>query len=194
MSAHSGVAFDLVGLKKTREVFGEEAYEGKVQYTGPLRHSMGPLKHRALPRVKLDITFYEQVLFPTKKRPLIHSYSDGHMCTRELEVYRIEEIVAEKLRSLLQRTRPRDVYDLWHLLSQRGLELDMHQIVSGFHQKCKYKSVPFTGIEEFFDEEKIESYANAWESTLGHQLEVLPSFDIVINDLKVVINKLFEDQ
>lgn len=95
----SGISFNLVSLERTREVFGEEAYEGKVEYIGPLQKRSG-----SLPRIKLDITFYEKIIFQASSRPLIHNYSDNYMCARNIEVYSIEEILAEKLRSILQRT------------------------------------------------------------------------------------------
>lgn len=63
----SGISFNLVSLEKTREVFGEEAYEGKVEYIGPLQKRSG-----SLPRIKLDITFYEKIIFQTNSRPIIH--------------------------------------------------------------------------------------------------------------------------
>jgi predicted nucleotidyltransferase component of viral defense system len=44
---------------------------------------------------------------------IIHPYSDNLQV--DIKVYAIEEILAEKIRSFFQRTRPRDLYDVWFL-------------------------------------------------------------------------------
>ncbi len=36
----------------------------------------------------------------------------------------IDEIVAEKTRALLQRKKPRDVFDIWFLIQEKGIKLD----------------------------------------------------------------------
>jgi len=176
-----------VSLEKTREVFGEEAYEGKVEYAGPMGKRAG-----SLPRIKLDITFYEKIIFPADSRPLIHHYSDSNTCARNIEVYSIEEVLAEKLRSILQRTRPRDVYDLWRLLSQGEYRFDSQKIVKGFHDKCEHKGVAFHGVSDFFETGRLDSHKNAWESTLGHQLQEVPDFQEVIKDLEDAIGEIFD--
>ncbi len=182
----SGISFDLVSLEKTREVFGEEAYEGKVEYVGPMGKRAG-----SLPRIKLDITFYEKIIFPVKSRLLIHNYTDKEACVRNIEVYSIEEVLAEKLRSILQRTRPRDVYDLWRLLSQDEYSFDSQKLVEGFYDKCEHKGVAFNGVSEFFETGRFDSHMNAWENSLGHQLENVPDFQEVIEDLKTAIDMIF---
>lgn len=186
VSALSGISFSLVSLAKTRNVLGEEAFAGKVAYVGPMQN-----RSSSPPRIKLDITFYEDIIFPINKFALIHGYSDGHMCAREIRVYALEEIVAEKLRSILQRNRPRDIYDLWNLLCKNTQELNPRELVRGFHKKCAYKKVAFTGTDDFFTPERLNSHANAWEKTLRHQLAELPDFEDVINDLKSTTAEIF---
>ena len=62
--------------------------------------------------------------------------------------YRLEEIVAEKMRSLLQsrdrliegrwtRPRSRDYYDLWRLVTDFGTELDTGETDSPFEEKVR---------------------------------------------------------
>lgn len=36
----------------------------------------------------------------------------------------INEIVAEKMRALLQRKKPRDVFDIWFLIQEKGIKLE----------------------------------------------------------------------
>lgn len=76
-------------------------------------------------RVMIEVTVDERILTPVEKRRVIHEY--GEPLEAEVQVYSLEEIVAEKLRAILQqadlferrgwiRSRARDYYDLWRVL------------------------------------------------------------------------------
>ena len=59
-------------------------------------------------------------MLPLERRRLVHPYSDG--CDALLLVYSLQGIFAEKIRSLFERTRPRDLYDVWYLSGVVELE------------------------------------------------------------------------
>ena len=73
----------------------------------------------------IEATVDERILTPVEKRRVIHEY--GEPLEAEVQVYSLEEIVAEKLRAILQqadleferrgwiRSRARDYYDLWRV-------------------------------------------------------------------------------
>ena len=81
--------------------------------------------HRELhTRVIIEISVDEKVLKPANRRKIIHEY--GESIDAHIQVYALEEIVAEKLRAILQhreklkergwgRSRARDYYDLWRV-------------------------------------------------------------------------------
>ncbi|MEB3287913.1 MAG: nucleotidyl transferase AbiEii/AbiGii toxin family protein [Vampirovibrionales bacterium] len=82
-----------------------------------------PWQRRPNCRIKIEISHHEPVLLPPIARPLIHSYQLSLPYT--IDCYQLDEIVAEKMRALLQshqklvantwhRPRARDYYDLWH--------------------------------------------------------------------------------
>lgn len=133
-------------------------------------------------RIKIDITKKENeiVVLPLKKKKVIHPYSDG--CNAEVLAYPLEEILAEKIRSLFQRTRPRDLYGVWYLSK---LRLNISDIID---KKCKFK-----GVKIDFDSllGRRDNFRNAWISSLRHQLKSLPDFDEVfievINYIKNII-------
>lgn len=159
----SGIDFDE--NVRFREV--ENGYE-IVVYFRILRKLGSPL------RVKIDITKKENevVILPPERRKIIHPYSDS--CNAEVLVYPLQEIFAEKIRSLFQRTRPRDLYDVWRLSK---LGLDVSSIID---EKFRFKGVEvdldsLVGIKDDF--------RNAWESSLNHQLRDLPEFDAVFDDV-----------
>ena len=155
----SGIAFEEA--IKFAEV--ENGYRGSV-YFRILRGAGSPLK------VRLDLTLRdnELVLLPLEMRAILHPYSD--VLEGEVLSYSLVEVFAEKMRALFERTRPRDLYDVWRL---SGLELDVTGIVV---DKFGFKGVRFD-----LDGLRVRrgDFGSAWRSSLRHQLRDLPSFDLV---------------
>lgn len=129
-------------------------------------------------KIRLDLTklLSETVVLPLERRPVFHPYSDG------LDVsvlsYSLTEILSEKIRALFQRTRPRDLYDVWRLSE---LELDVSSIL---REKFVFKDVTFD-IEEI--NRKREDFGYAWENSLGHQIRYLPDFETVFGKVNVYL-------
>lgn len=184
LTQETGTEFVLAAFRKTRDEEGSEAYEGKVQYIGPRQHRSG-----TLPRIKLDMTLYEILVLKPVHLPLIHPYSDK--CEAIIPTYCLEEILAEKLRALLTRTRARDLYDVWNLLKHHRDNIQIPQVVSAFHRKRQYKSVPFKSWADFLTPSRLVDFERAWEASLARQLRDLPKFEQVRGDLEPMLKQLF---
>jgi predicted nucleotidyltransferase component of viral defense system len=88
-------------------------------YTGPLPRGSN---------VKVDITINELVAFPLAERVILRGYEEFSDLpdNRSLFVYSLEEIATEKTLALADsaRNEPRDLYDLWHLTENEGMQVD----------------------------------------------------------------------
>ncbi|MGV7120074.1 nucleotidyl transferase AbiEii/AbiGii toxin family protein [Sphingopyxis sp. 550A] len=62
--------------------------------------------------VKLDVTEFDRLFLPTVVRPLLHPYSDASVCQIGIACVSLEELLANKLKCLLQRRHSFDLYDL----------------------------------------------------------------------------------
>ena len=170
-------------------------YEAIIKFWGSdhLRNEPPPPPQRWLTKVKIEIILYELVLFPVSKRDVTHQYSDK-LTENALQVpcYSIEEVLAEKMRSLIQRsyTAPRDFYDIWYL-SKHFPELDYNPIVKTFHKKLAFKGYAFSRIEQLINPENDKHLSAAWKNSLAHQItEELPDFETVKNELLVLFKKI----
>jgi len=83
-----------------------------VDYVGPLQRTGSPRKF------KVDITASEQLIDPPVYRKVEGLFADQKDHGGKIQVYSLEEICSEKLRALLQRREPRDLYDIWRLLGE----------------------------------------------------------------------------
>ena len=79
--------------------------------------------------IKLDFSFREKVLKPSKSiietiYPIIFTTFINHLSK--------EEILAEKIRAIITRSKGRDIYDLWFLLNQ-GIALTDDLVLEKLH-------------------------------------------------------------
>jgi predicted nucleotidyltransferase component of viral defense system len=99
----------------------------------------------------------------------------------KIPVESLEEIVAEKLRSLLERKKSRDFYDVWRLL-QSGPNLE--KLKTLFLEKCIFKKMDFRGPEQFFPEGLLEILQGYWQREMGRLVFPVPELAEVVEDLK----------
>jgi len=135
-------------------------------------------------RIKIEINTRERS--PARKY-IMHSYSvdspwfRGHA---DVPTFSPEELVASKLRALYQRTKGRDLFDLWLAITR--LNLSPEEIVACF---APYKPDNYTSrLAELNLKEKLgkDSFRNDLHSLVT---EVPPDYDID-NAGKMVIDML----
>ena len=156
--------------------------------------------HRQLhTRVMIEVTVDEKVLKPVQNRRVIHEY--GEPVEVQVQVYALEEIVAEKLRAILQhieklhergwsRSRARDYYDLWRVMGTYRDQMDLSDFVSFLREKCAVRNVRFEGPESFFQETMLTYVEKAWQQWLGPLVPELPPFETVVGELRPQIVSL----
>ena len=59
--------------------------------------------------IKLDLTSDETIVRPTVLRTITHTHDDELPPPATVRCYSFEEVFAEKIRALAERTRPRDL-------------------------------------------------------------------------------------
>ena len=167
----SGIKFDD-SLKINENVNG---YVVLIHFR-VMRNVGNPLK------IKLDFTNAKKeiILLPVEKRPIIHPYSDDYKA--EILAYSLEEIVAEKTRALFERTRPRDLYDVWDLRDRVNKEKALELL----EEKCRFEGVSINTSSIIARKSDFDS---AWENSLRHQLKQLPDFDKTFDKVLGGINR-----
>lgn len=178
-----GIACENVEIEQTRDEYGEEAFLAKIPFAAILTPP------RILPKIRLDMTRYEIVLLPIARKTIIHPYSDANEVTATVHSYSLEEILAEKMRTMLQRVYPRDVYDVGTLLADKTINFMITREI--FVRKCQFKKVKFTGIGDFFQGTKLASTKKAWQASLVHLVSPLPRFETVMQTIQERLSDLF---
>ncbi|HUV81562.1 MAG TPA: nucleotidyl transferase AbiEii/AbiGii toxin family protein [archaeon] len=147
-----------------------------VQFSGPLN---------ARNRIRLDISLDEKLVTEPVLKEMDSQYPD--IGKYEVGVYSIEEILVEKIRSILQRGKSRDYYDVWMLLKVE--KFDLEDIRRLLVVKCEFKGIEFKP-ELIFNENKLNEAKGFWEAGLKDLVKELPDFDLVIGELRHVLREL----
>lgn len=147
---------------------GQFSAQGKVQYNGPLRRKQG------VASIKLDLTSDELVVLEGERKKVHHPYSDEPTEGIHTMCYAFEEVVAEKIRALGQRARPRDVYDVVHFFRNRQLINNPQLVYNVLTKKCEFKGIGVPTFETVSEHEKIDELEPQWAHMLEHQLPQLP--------------------
>jgi predicted nucleotidyltransferase component of viral defense system len=71
-------------------------------------------------RISMDVTRFDKVLLNIQTVPLIHPYSDSAAVSCNIRCMKLEEIIATKLKCLLQRQHAPDLFDYAHSIKLLG--------------------------------------------------------------------------
>lgn len=137
----------------------------------------GPLydgRRASMSRVTLNLSRRER---PTSVHVMLLTASYTEIPSFELSVLGIEEIAAEKIRGILTRDKPRDLYDLWFLI-KKGTKVDTSMV----NKKLKTYGLKFHP-KTFC--EKLHEKRNMWIRDLkGLIIGALPKFDDIAAELE----------
>jgi predicted nucleotidyltransferase component of viral defense system len=171
VSEASGIDFsDRDPLLKQRNRPG--SVEGRVYYRGPLQSP-------SVASVKLDLSATELIARDPERRPIAHPYEPEESLPDPADVacYPFEEVFAEKLRAMGERSRPRDLYDIVNLYRRDDLRVRRDGILAILEEKCEHKGIEVPTVASIEASGLVPELESEWENMLGHQLPVLPPFE-----------------
>jgi predicted nucleotidyltransferase component of viral defense system len=134
--------------------------------------------------IKVDVT-REAPIDRVSSRKVSQTYSD--YLPFKVRVESVEEIFAEKIRSLVERKKCRDYYDVWQLMR---LKLDRDKLKNLLALKFKYKEIDIKGPAEIFPPDLPEILSGYWERELARLIFPLPEMETVIHGLESHLKSL----
>jgi predicted nucleotidyltransferase component of viral defense system len=139
---------------------------------------------RTTKELKIDILKDELIPSSQRKR-IFFTYPEFEQEKMELNTYILESVVSDKISRILDiDDEPRDLYDLWYLLK---LNLDIKIIKKEFSKRHGFSIHVFNLLSEITK----ENFKRNWTVRLERQIKNLPLFEVVIKDLKKLIEEKF---
>lgn len=179
----SGITFpvDTISVRERKDRLGRITFEGKLGYRGPLAIP-------STPRILFDLTAHEPVIAGIERRSIFHPYPDGLFESATVASYSLAELFAEKTRALLERTRPRDLYDVVFILENQPEIIDLARARDLFAEKCRVKSLTPPSPAALVDVVRSAAELRSeWSNMLAHQLPALPPLDAMLERLSALL-------
>jgi predicted nucleotidyltransferase component of viral defense system len=170
--AESGISFELSNVHQAGDPV--EYVQVDVQYDAVLGQKN---------TTDLDITSDESLVFPV----VDHEHAFEDVPAFDLAAYSIEEIFVEKLRSLFQRARARDYYDVYPLLEQEAF--DDREIVTALRAKAASHDVGLD-LAQGLPADDVDAVRAYWEQALNRLVTDPLPFDTVVERINVYLQQL----
>ncbi len=103
----------------------------------------------------------------------------------EVLTLQLEELIAEKIRAIIQRNKPRDYLDIYYVLYKENF--DFKNVIDIAKQKLKLDNDKFD-IKGIFN--NLDIVRSLWEQDLRGILPHIPDFDKVINKVSQFFKKI----
>jgi predicted nucleotidyltransferase component of viral defense system len=194
VTKETGIVFKILKFQKCLHQNIEVGWDVEICFWGANhpKNDIPRFGEACHTKIWCELRSYEIVLSPMNLRPIFHNFSDAELIKTEIPCYDIHEILAEKLRALIQRNRgeARDYFDIWHIW--KNIEnIDWQLVKLLFHKKCAFKGIEFTKVDDFFNPHRLKQVDDTWNHRLQHQLPYKIDKKAVIDDLKNFLSILF---
>jgi len=154
----------------------------RVQFIGPLAYQG---------KIFMDLSFDEPVcLEPVYRRIIAHPFTVDE---RSILVYPLEELLAEKIRSLKERGKSRDYYDVWLITKEHITDIDTNLLTDVLAKKLRHKQIILNTIYDFLPD-NINNVQRYWDEDLSHQVSDLPGLDEVLKELTSQLSDLIKPE
>src|SRR5687767_3634085 len=136
----------------------------------PPRSTLFP--YTTLFRSEMEVSFREDLMLEPERAayrsPFCEAFPVLVMCA--------DEMLSEKVRAMYQRGQPRDLYDLWFLLTHPEVVIDEATVSELIPRKFRPGLVS-GGFDRARLYEQIRANEASWAETLGELVPTFPTFD-----------------
>lgn len=165
---------------------GQLSIQGKIAYKGPMQ------RRGSNSTIKLDLCWDEIVVENPIMKIIYHPYRDAAF-NFQVKTYCIEEIIAEKLRALVERMRPRDLYDIIHVFNDSRWAPNRERVLTALKKKCAFKGIKIPTFDLVNAlPGKSDLFAD-WDDMLAHQIYGLQSPAYYWEKLPLIFSWLYNE-
>ncbi len=141
--------------------------------------------------VRLDISNLERIHLAIQERPLIHQYSDADDVSTNIKCLKLEELLASKLKCLIQRRHSADLYDFVNATIIRPVvDIDRSEMVQTFLKMTIFGSGPKI-VEDLLINLPFQYIKGLWEKYIVFPNNAGVDFDKAVDGFTTIITDLF---
>lgn len=146
-------------------------------------------------KISMDITRFDKVILPIQTVDLIHPYSDSQEVACKIRCMKLEEIIATKLKCLLQRQHAPDLFDYVYSIKLLGDQLNKEEVVKTFVKKTIFERNPHV-LKKILHKTPFDYFREYWDKTLVCAKQIVfgveEAIEVFITDLEDLF-KIYPD-
>lgn len=102
----------------------------------------------------------------------------------------LPELFGEKLRALVERGLPRDLYDVVSVFRRPEVRGSAEVVLEVLQEKCRYKGIAVPTLASIEASPRRPELESEWQNMLGHQLPELPPIQPYLDTLRELFDWL----
>jgi hypothetical protein len=142
--------------------------------------------------IKMDITQFDRIHLPLQKRYLVHPYSDFRDIPIEINCLKLEEILASKLKCLLQRRHSSDLYDyVFSFVLNNSIDVNRMEIIKTFSKMTIFEERSIGVARSLLVDLPFQFIKGFWEKYLVIPQRGKLHFETAMEKYKDIIDEMF---
>lgn len=141
-------------------------------------------------KIVMDVTRFDKVILPIQAVKLIHPYSDASDVSCNIRCMKLEEIIATKLKCLLQRQHTADLFDYAYSIKLLGGTLNRKEVVEVLVRKTIFQKNPHV-LKSILSKTPFEYFKGYWQQTIVCAKSIVFGVEEAISIFLMDIESLF---
>ncbi len=142
--------------------------------------------------VRLDVTEFDTIHLPTRTLPIVHPYSDADQCFGNVQCMALEEMIASKMKCLLQRRHSHDLFDMaYSYLWRNELQLNRSNVITVFLRKTIFSPSPVSAKNILLGL-PFDFFRSVWTKYIACPKPARVEFSVAESNFRLFIEELFE--
>jgi len=141
--------------------------------------------------VRMDVGNLERIFLDIQERELIHQYSDADQVSAVVKCVKLEELLASKLKCLLQRRHSVDLYDFVNAtLIRPVIDIDRAEMVQTFLRMTIFRAGPRI-VADLLLNLPFQIIKGLWQEFVVAPRDALVDFDEAVGRFTSIVTELF---
>jgi predicted nucleotidyltransferase component of viral defense system len=141
--------------------------------------------------VRMDVGNLERIILDIQERELIHQYSDATQAAAVVRCLKLEELLASKLKCLLQRRHSVDMYDFVNATIIRPvIDINRSEMVETFLRLTIFRAGPRI-VADLLVNLPFQIIKGLWQEFVVAPSDAQVDFDEAVGGFKSIVTDLF---
>lgn len=141
-------------------------------------------------KISMDLTRFDKTIYQPEIRSLIHPYSDSSEVTCDIRCMKLEEIIATKLKCLMQRQNAPDLFDYVYSIQLLGGKLNKKEVREALIKKTIFDRNPYL-LKQILAATDFNFFREAWIKSIVCAKQYMIEVEDAVSNFLTDLDDLF---